>query len=738
MNPKKILVSMFFRYGLLGVGLGLLFPVLSLVVEALRTGLPLTIDSAISLHRTIPVMWVIDTAPLFLGLAFGLAGLREDRLLEFTSQLDQQVKARTAELFSANQNLQQDVEALQQAEQALAAEHNLLRTLLDNIPDRVYVKDQQGRKTVTNIADTLASGGKIAEDVLGKSDFDLYPRELAERFWQDDQAVLQSGVAVLNREEPGRDPQGNPVWVMTTKAPLYDQQGNVLGLVGIGRDVTEKKRAEAELLRQKQFFEALNLNSPVAVVVLDPQETIVSCNPAFEQMYGYRAEEIIGANLDLLITTPEIRAEAVAYTQQALTSLVHETGKRRRKDGQLITVELFGVPVTVSGEKVGTLAIYHDITSLDQARKEAEQANQAKSEFLANMSHEIRTPMNGVIGMLELALATSLTDEQRDYLSISLESAETLLALINDILDFSKIEAQKFELEQVDFDLRNTIEDVAYMLAKRVQDKGLELVCLVHPDLCTQINGDPGRLRQIFVNLIGNAIKFTHQGEIVIRAEPLAETETQVTIRFSVSDTGIGIPKERQAAVFDRFTQADGSTTRKYGGTGLGLTICKQLVETMGGQIHVESEPGTGSTFWFTLKFEKQILSQAANSLPALSQIEVQVQGVRVLCVDDNATNRKVLVKMAEGFGYRIEAAASGAKALEMLQTAVRENDPYRITLLDMQMPGMDGEQTAREIKTSVLLRETQIIILTSMGHRGDAARLQALGCAAYLTNGAS
>jgi CheY-like chemotaxis protein/HPt (histidine-containing phosphotransfer) domain-containing protein len=272
------------------------------------------------------------------------------------------------------------------------------------------------------------------------------------------------------------------------------------------------------------------------------------------------------------------------------------------------------------------------------------------------------------------------------------------------------------------------------MMAKRAQDKGLELVCLVHPDLKVGLKGDPARLRQVLVNLAGNAIKFTHQGEVIIRAEPVEETEARATITFSVQDTGIGIPKERIAAVFDRFTQADGSTTRKYGGTGLGLTISKQLVEAMGGKIGVESESGVGSTFWFTITLEKQAPGTMAKEESSSSAgLALEIRNLRVLGIDDNATNRKVLTKMVEGFGCRIDTAPSGAKGLEMLRNAHREGDPFHIILLDMQMPGMDGEQTAREIKNDPVAREAQIIILTSMGQRGDAARLEALGCAAYL-----
>jgi len=626
-----------------------------------------------------------------------------------------------------------DITARKQAEERLEVESNLLSTLINNIPDYIYVKDMQGRKIISNIADWRnGSGGKAMEDVLGKTDFDTYPPELAARFWADDKSVLDSGIPIISREEPGRDSQGNTIWVSTTKVPLRDGNGQITGLVGVGRDITAQKRIELETNRQKQYFEALVHASPVAIVVLDSEEKIISSNPAFENLYGYVNTEIIGVNLDDLIANSETREEAVRYTHVVKTQAVHFIGKRKRKDNFLVDVEIFGVPVFVDGQKTGTLAMYHDISELVRAQREAEESNRSKSEFLANMSHEIRTPMNGVIGMLELALDTKLTSEQTDYLQTSLHSAEALLSLLNDILDFSKIEAGKLELEAINFSLRNAVEDVAYTLAKRAQDKGLEMACLVDPDLASSLRGDPGRLRQILVNLVGNAIKFTHQGEIVIRAEPGENTDRHVTVHFSVQDTGIGIPYERQAAVFERFTQADGTTTRTYGGTGLGLTISKQLVEVMGGRIGLESKPGIGTTFWFDLQFEK-LLPEKRGVTGPLTSGPANLGRARVLVVDDNQTNRMVLIKNVEALGSRVDAVSSGAKGIESLRNAHRAGDPYHVVLLDMQMPGMDGEQTARAIKSDPSVKDVKILILTSMGQRGDAVRLEALGCSGYL-----
>jgi len=337
--------------------------------------------------------------------------------------------------------------------------------------------------------------------------------------------------------------------------------------------------------------------------------------------------------------------------------------------------------------------------------------------------------MNGVIGMLDIALETELNTEQEEFLSIALQSAESLLQLLNDILDYSKIEAKKLDLETIEFDLRNTVEGVAYTLANRAEEKGLEIASLIPPNIPTALFGDPGRLRQILVNLTGNAIKFTEEGEVIIRTEVIEEQEETVKIRFAVQDTGIGIKKDRLDAIFERFTQADGSTTRKFGGTGLGLAISQHLVEAMGGKMAVESEYGKGSTFSFMIEFQKQ-KEQAGETKEKITDL----RGLNILIIDDNATNRTILTKMIEGFDAKATAVSGGKDALDALIINRHTNaDPYDIVLLDMQMPEMDGEQTARAIFSDPRNKHLSVVVLTSMGKRGDAKRLEKLGCAGYL-----
>ncbi len=610
--------------------------------------------------------------------------------------------------------------------------------LLQTTDQGIYGTDAYGRFTYINRAGLAILGyenveiiGKVSHSFIhhSRSDGSPYPAE-------------ECPICRANAAGIGCHVDNELLWrkdgcSFATEFSSYPiiENGIFSGAVVTFSDITWRKRAE----ETRRMLERAIDQCPVTIVITDPHGIIEFVNPHFTMLTGYSAEEAIGENPRLLKTDqtpPEVFTDLWCTISEGHTWEGEFVNKS--KDGNTFWERaVISAMFDETGAITHFLAVKENITEkkkilaeLAAARDRAEAATQAKSTFLATMSHEIRTPMNGVIGMTALLLETELTEEQRGYAEIVNRSGENLLSLINDILDFSKIEAGRLDMEIIDFDLRTTLEDTTEMLTFRAHDAGLDLVCHIDPAVPVYLKGDPGRLRQIVTNLAGNAVKFTHEGEVVIGAELESEQGETVTIRFSVRDTGIGIPQSRLAAVFEPFTQADGSTTRKYGGTGLGLAICKQLSELMGGEIGIESEEGKGSTFWFTAKFGKQAPTEMQNSAPLL---HADIKGTRVLVVDDSATNRKLLAVLLSHWGCDYVLASDGVTALQHLRTAAAENNPFRVALLDQEMPGMGGSELGRQIKADPLLQSTLLIMVTSLCQRGDAAALEKIGFTGYL-----
>jgi len=546
--------------------------------------------------------------------------------------------------------------------------------------------------------------------------------------------VIDNGGQSWTGEYRFRRADGSYALVADRGYVVHDAEGKPVRMLGSMMDITERKRVEAELFKLASIVEYTD----DAIIGKALDGTIHSWNTGAEKLFGYSAEEVVGKHLPALFP-PDRLDEEPQIIERIMRgeSIDHYETVRISKEGAHIPISLVVSPIKdADGAIVGISKIARDITErkqieeeLRQARDSALESARLKSEFLANMSHEIRTPMNGVIGMTGLLLDSELNAEQRDFTETIRTSADSLLTIINDILDFSKIEAGKLHFEMLDFDMRTIVESTVELLAERAQAKGIELASLVDSNVPTQLRGDAGRLRQVLVNLVSNAVKFTETGEVTVRATKESETDTHVMIRYAVNDTGIGISPEAARRLFQAFIQADGSTTRKYGGTGLGLAISRQIVELMGGKIGVESEPGKGSTFWFTVRLEKQ--PDDVETMEFLQRADLH--NLRVLVVDDNATNRRILMHQTLSWGMVPSEAESGMIALELLRAAKESAEPYDVALLDFNMPEMDGFELAREIKADAQLAATRLVLMPSFGLRGDAQKAREVGIAAYL-----
>jgi two-component system, sensor histidine kinase and response regulator len=565
--------------------------------------------------------------------------------------------------------------------------------------------------------------GFTPEELLARPYIDLVHPEDREAVIALTQASHARGESLVSLENRLLCKDGSYKWISSSATPLADQQR----VYAVVRDITEHKRAEEELDR---FF-TLSIDM-LCIAGFDGY--FKQLNPAWETTLGFTKEELLEKPF-LEFVHPEDRAPTIAAMEKLLAASTITSFENRYlcKDGSYKWLAWNSAPFA---EQQRIYAVARDITERKRVEEEVQKAKDAaqaaarsKSEFLANMSHEIRTPMNGIIGMTDLALDTELTREQREYLTMVKDSADSLLRLINSILDFSKIEAGKLDLESSSFSLRDSLENTIKTLALRAHKKGLELACHIPSAVPDALVGDSGRLCQIVVNLAGNAIKFTEQGEVVVHVEVESRSQNEVCLHFAVADTGIGILPDKQRAIFDAFTQADSSITRRYGGSGLGLAISSQLAALMGGRIWVESEAGKGSTFHFTARFSPQT---GAAAKPPIEPVDTR--GLPVLVVDDNATNRRILEEMLINWGMRPIVVGGGQAALAEMERAAVSGEPISLALLDAMMPEMDGFDLAGRIKHRPELAGATIMMLSSAGEHGDAARCRELGIAVYLT----
>ncbi|MER3414743.1 MAG: hypothetical protein C4297_00820 [Gemmataceae bacterium] len=618
----------------------------------------------------------------------------------------------------------------------LRESQQLLHGIVNNSPAVIYVKGPDGTYRFVNRRFSELFGWS-EEEVRGKTDRDLFPADIAAKFQENDREVFRAGRAI-EYEETAPHSDG-PHTYISVKFPIVDEAGSAVALCGISTDITQRARAEQAVRDSEALYHSLVECLPLCVLRKDREGRFTFGNQKFCQLLGRRLEEILGRT-DYDFFPKELADKYRRDDQWVLSSggIFEDIEAHHTPDGQDLYVQVLKSPVyDARGQIVGVQCMFWDVTDrkraeeeLKQARQAAEAANRAKSEFLARVSHEIRTPMNAIIGMTDLVLDSTLTADQRENLLVVKKSAEALLAIINDLLDFSKIEAGRMHLEEVPFALRQVIEESLHTVALTASQKGLRLWSHVHPDVPAWLKGDPLRLRQVLVNLLSNAVKFTERGEVALTVEggPNENAGDAYVLHFQVRDTGVGIPPEKHRAIFEAFTQADGSTTRRYGGTGLGLTIAARLVELMGGRIWVESEPGQGSVFHFTAQLRPS--EAPADDAGILQELPPPRRTLRILLAEDSPTNQKLVVSLLHKRGHVVVVAGTGAEAV-----AAVSRQPFDVILMDLQMPDMDGLDATRAIRKleEGSGRHTPIIALTAHALKGDKERCLQAGMDGYL-----
>jgi PAS domain S-box-containing protein len=631
-----------------------------------------------------------------------------------------------------------DITKIKEAEAQLSRERVLLRTIIDNMPINIYVKNLSSQKILANRAEYEYVGAKNEKEILGKTDWELYPAESARVSLEEDTKVL-GGQSILNVETLSIRKDGRKNWFLMSKVPLRDDHNKIIGLVGISIDISEAKQAREMLAEKEKLYRLISENSQDVISLHKLDGTFDYISPSCIDLHGYTPEELVGKNgIDFIYPEDAARIESQAagvqekmMKNEALEPMQFRLASKNRG---LIWVENVIKPLFTDGVLSGFQSTVRDISARKQyevelkaAKEKAEQATLAKSQFLSTMSHEIRTPMNGIMGMTDLLMDADPRPDQLEKLNLLKFSCTNLLSIINDILDFNKIEAGKIELEKISFNLPDLLTHIVSLMSVRAREKGIELRLVADRNLPLNILSDPVRLGQILNNLVSNAIKFTEKGFVEISVKTVDENLNMRNIRFTVKDTGIGIPDKSLNRVFESFTQATGDTTRKFGGTGLGLSITKSLVELMGGSIHVESEVGNGTTFYFTLSLQEVSPEISMHEAPSSRIIESK----KILLVEDNRVNQLVASGFLKKWGHEITFADNGKEALAFL-----EKNQYDLILMDLQMPEMDGFEATRKIRSKGDAYSTTVPIfaMTADVLPEVKGKIEAAGMSGYLS----